>query len=450
MVAMDSELLAGRYELVAPVGKGATGEVWRGLDRLLRRPVAIKLVDLVSARDPAMSDRFRREGVAIAGVSHDSIVKVYDTGTDEHRGWLVMELLSGPNLNALVKESGPLGYAVGMPLLARVAEGLQAAHDAGITHRDVKPANIVLDAPMAPDGTKPDLNSYPERGRPVLVDFGIAHIVDDAGTQLTRPATAIGTAAYMSPEQARGQQVSSASDVYSLGCVAYHVFLGRPPFTGESSLAVAHAQAFDAPVPLAELSPDVPPALDTLVARMLDKDPTRRPTARDVADELRLIAAEPQMAPTVALAATRTALLADADPPAGFRHAGRWSVGLLIVGLVVALAYSWFARDLPTPTPGATVTMTTTATQSTQTPTRSTTIRSSGAPSSLLPSVTSQSPTASVPTGTGATTSAPATTASQAPTSAPPGQGPSAAPTTAAPTTSLPVSQPSQIATPAG
>lgn len=396
---MEAEVLAGRYELRELVGKGATGRVWQGFDTLLQRAVAIKLVDFEGARDPAVAERFRREGVAIAALNIDVIVKVFDTGADARRGWLVMELLSGPNLNTLVKEQGPLSYEVGMPLLARVAGGLQAAHDAGVTHRDVKPANIVMDAPARVDGTRPDLMTHPGAGRPVLVDFGIARIVDEAGSQLTRPATAIGTAAYMSPEQARGRTTGPASDVYSLACVAYHIFLGRPPFVADNSLAVAHAQAFDAPVPLAELSPDAPPALDTLLARMLSKNPGARPSAREVAAELRAISADPKMAPTVALSpqaaavmgtaaptllmdevTARTPTVVPAMPPArpvsamppmsvprpdgpsqrGFHNAGRWLVGLLIVAMLAGLVYLWLNREPQAP-PDPTVTLTTTS-----------------------------------------------------------------------------------------
>lgn len=455
MSAMDAELLAGRYELVEAIGKGATGRVWRGLDTLLLRPVAIKVVDLEGARDPAMAERFRREGIAIAGVSHDSIVKVFDTGTDDERGWLVMELLSGPNCNDLVKGNGPISFAVGMPLLARVADGLQAAHDVGITHRDVKPANIVLDAPPAADGAQPDLLHHPEAGRPVLVDFGIAHIVDEAGLQLTRPATAIGTAAYMSPEQARGQRSGPASDVYSLACVAYHLFLGRPPFVAPSSLAVAHSQAFDTPVPLAELSPDAPPALDTLLTRMLAKDATVRPSAREVAAELRAITLDPTMAPSVPLPAPPTQALApealtavlpetpsaEAVPqelaaPDGsqipypalvetapsterssFHNAGRWLVGLLIVALVAALAYSWMRRSEPPPQP-PTVTLTTTQTATSHVPVTQPPPEPAPSSSILIGGPVTQAPPATVPTRTGAqpsSTAAPTPTTSEPP-----------------------------------
>ncbi len=256
-----------------------------------------------------------------------------------------------------------------MPLLAAVADGLQAAHDAGITHRDVKPANIVLDAAPDADGTMVDLFSEPSKGRPVLVDFGIAHLVDKAASQLTRPATAIGTAAYMSPEQARGQRVTSASDVYSLACVAYFLFLGRPPFLADTSLAVAHAQAFDTPTPLIELSPDAPPALDALLARMLAKDPKKRPTASEVADELRAISVDPTRDSGLpALPPEAPAGVAPVNGENGFRNAGRWLVALLVLGLMAALAYSWLNTREPVTTPGPTVTVTTTATHTTEAP----------------------------------------------------------------------------------
>lgn len=348
---MAQELLADRYELVSSVGKGATGQVWRASDTLLKRAVAVKMVDLEGAKDPAMAQRFRREGIAIAGLNNQSIVKVFDTGTTEDSGWLVMELLAGPNFNALVRDHGPVTYAAGLPLLAQVADGLQAAHDAGITHRDVKPANIVLDAPPAADGTLPDLMSNPQNGRPVLVDFGIAQIVDEAGTQLTRPATAIGTAAYMSPEQARGQNAGPASDVYSLACVAYHLLLGRPPFTATSSLAVAHSQAFDTPPSLLELAPDAPPALDALLRSMLAKNPDERPSAHEVAVEMRAIAADPTMQSTLQIdavagenigAAARRGI---ADTTESVADKGRRANPTLIAAIVllvlVAAALAW-------------------------------------------------------------------------------------------------------------
>lgn len=380
---MAQDLLADRYELVSSVGKGATGEVWRATDTLLKRAVAVKLVDLEGAKDPAMAQRFRREGIAIAGLNNQSIVKVFDTGTTADRGWLVMELLSGPNFNALVRDHGPVTYAVGLPLLAQVADGLQAAHDAGITHRDVKPANIVLDAPAAADGTLPDLMTSPENGRPVLVDFGIAQIVDEAGTQLTRPATAIGTAAYMSPEQARGQTAGPASDVYSLACVTYHLLLGRPPFTATSSLAVAHSQAFDTPPSLLELAPDAPAALDALLRRMLAKKPEDRPTAAEVAAEMRAIAADPTMPATLQIDAVaddtdpvpaRRGLVDDPDlatTRARRPRATLIAAVVMIALLAAALLWTWWADGTsPTPT-GSSPASTVVTTQTVETTTHS-------------------------------------------------------------------------------
>lgn len=372
------QLLDNRYELRSQVGKGATGAVWNAYDTLLRRIVAIKLVELEGSRDPEMSERFRREGIAIAGINHPGIVRVYDAGTDATRGWLVMDLLNGPNLTQLVNAHGPLPHRVGVPLLAKVASALQAAHDAGITHRDVKPANIVLNHPR-----DVDLYAHPELGQPTLVDFGIARIVDEAGRQLTRPATAIGTAAYMSPEQARGQQVGSESDVYSLGCVAYYLLSSRPPFEAESSVAVAHAQAFDKPEPLIDRVEDIPPALDAFVARMLAKDPANRPSAREVADEFTAIVADPSRPAdymdqaTISMPAHATVTDENAlvdpyepvPPPEGRRPvsksriAMRIFIGVLFAVLVAALVWSWSRPYDAQPASTITMTHTTTATQ---------------------------------------------------------------------------------------
>ena len=464
MEAMDSGLLADRYELLETVGKGATGEVWKANDTLLERVVAIKLVQIEGARDPAMAERFRREGVAIAALSHPAIVQVFDTGTDERRGWLVMELLTGPNTSALIKERGPVSFAVGLPLLAQVASGLQAAHDQGVTHRDVKPANIVLHASPDADGTLPDLMDHPELGRPVLVDFGIARLVDESGTQLTRPATAIGTAAYMSPEQARGQQVDPPSDVYSLACVAYHLFLGRPPFLAESSLAIAHAQAFDQPTPMIELDPSTPPALNTLLLRMLSKDPATRPTAAEVSGELLAIAADPQMAPTVPLDEPAPEPAADLEAvpsappeapptPRAMRHAGRILIWLLLFSMAIALAYSWLRPDPPAP-PNATVTMVSTAVQ-THTVSPGGLTEPPSTP--LVPPVTEPPPSTAAPT-TGPTSQAsapPATQPTNPPASEPATTSTAAATTSAgipinsaAPTTAEPPAPPPTSAAP--
>lgn len=359
---MEPELIAERYRLERQIGKGAVGEVWEAYDLLLQRTVAIKVVDLDANKDPAIAERFRREGIAVAGLDDPHIVKVYDTGVDANLAYLVMQLLNGPNLATLVRERGPVSYAVGIPLLAKVAAGLQAAHDINIAHRDVKPANIVLDAEPVADGTLPDLLDHPEFGHPTLVDFGIARLINATGAELTGSSTAIGTAAYMSPEQATGSSIGTASDVYSLGCVAYFLLLGRPPFTAETSVAVAHAQVYDEPVPLIELSPDAPPALDALITDMLAKDPADRPSAREVSKQMLAIAADPQMSPS------KISRAGDSTPPEAaatatrvpMRRAGQIMIIVLIVLLSAGLVYVWARpRTVPAPSPTVTLTQTT-------------------------------------------------------------------------------------------
>lgn len=370
-----NDIIADRYELIERIGHGATGEVWRGTDTLLQREVAIKLVQLEGAKDPAIRERFRREGVVIAGLNHPGVVKVFDAGADEERGWLVMEMLHGPDLHTLVEHTGPLDYRIALPILAGVADGLAAAHQAGITHRDVKPANIML---HADEGTA-DLFSRPESGRATVIDFGIARIMDEATRELTRPATAIGTAAYMSPEQAMAKKVGSQSDIYSLGCVAFYVLSGRPPFLGDSAVAVARAQAFDPPPLLRDLAPGIPEALSALIDQILAKSPRARPDGRMVRDAFQAIAADPSLViDTGSLEATRPTALAAmstgdsttmtdlaANPRPKYRP---WLIGTFVVVLALIGLMAWSLTRKPAneePTPTITMTQTTTATSST-------------------------------------------------------------------------------------
>lgn len=281
-----AELDNGRYQLVERVGAGSIGQVWRARDLTLQREVAIKTVNLATSADPSTEARFRREAVATAGLDHPNVVQIYDSGVDGHTAFLVMEFLRGPNLQTLVNREGPIPFDEAVPLLAQVAAGLGAAHAIGVTHRDVKPANVVLDSDSL-------------QATPKLVDFGIARLNDQGATALTSTMTAIGSAAYMSPEQASGERVNSASDIYSLGCLMTTVVTGHPPFPGESPIAVARAQVYDTPTPLSQLRADCPPALDALVAALLAKDPAARPDAKQTEDALRAIAADPAAPPTI-------------------------------------------------------------------------------------------------------------------------------------------------------
>ena len=283
MGAMTPDLLADRYELTARLAGGGMGQVWRGRDRVLQRIVAIKTVDL-SGQDQTAKERFRREAVATAGLSTPQVVQVYDAGFDGDTAFLVMELLTGPSLSELIHAEGPLAVGEALRVAQEVTRGLLAAHRIGVVHRDIKPGNVMFH--------ENDIK---------LVDFGIAQLSENAGATLTAPATALGTAAYMSPEQASGRGATAASDWYALGCLLTTMLTGKPPFTGEA-LAVANQQINATPPRLSARRPDVPPALDELVARLLDKDPARRPSGEQVQQQLRTLAVDPG-APTV-LAAT--------------------------------------------------------------------------------------------------------------------------------------------------
>ncbi len=402
-----AELDNGRYQLVERVGAGSIGQVWRARDLTLQREVAIKTVNLATSADPSTEARFRREAVATAGLDHPNVVQIYDSGVDGHTAFLVMEFLRGPNLQSLINREGPIPFKDAVPLLAQVAAGLGAAHAIGVTHRDVKPANVVLDSDSL-------------QATPKLVDFGIARLNDQGATALTSTMTAIGSAAYMSPEQASGERVNSASDLYSLGCLMTTVITGHPPFPGESPIAVARAQVYDTPTPLRELRADCPIALDALVAALLAKNPADRPDAKQTEAALRAIAADPDAPPMVerppvppeansltreltptltgqpaeaAATSTRTGSLVpatlqpadEATPgstgptppqPAKKSVSGRTRriiiavVVLLILAIAVWLAWAQGRREVPA-TPSSTVTMTEThSATATATPTR--------------------------------------------------------------------------------
>ncbi|MCA1782580.1 MAG: serine/threonine protein kinase [Intrasporangiaceae bacterium] len=268
----DAQILAGRYRLDERIGVGAMGEVWQARDLRLQRDVAVKRVRLDGHVDAAAQARFQREAVAMAGVSHPNVVSVYDAGThsgDDQTAYLVMELLDGPSCADLIAAPRSISLGEVERIGAGVARGLAAAHSAGVVHRDIKPSNVVV-----------------SRGVPKIVDFGIARLEQEATSTLTAPQTAIGTAAYMSPEQALGKPVGPSSDVYSLGALLVALASGSPPFGAANSLAVMRAHVDDPPPSLASLRDDAPPSLVALVDRMLAKAPGDRPTAADVAHVL--------------------------------------------------------------------------------------------------------------------------------------------------------------------
>ncbi|HEX4811473.1 MAG TPA: serine/threonine-protein kinase, partial [Nonomuraea sp.] len=251
--------LAGRYRLLSRLGSGGHGEVWRARDTLLDRVVAVKTVHAGLAGDPAFAARFHAEARSMATVEHPGVVSVFDYGIAEPPGgatpYLVMQYLDGEPLHLLLSRRGRLPAGTTMDLVAQAAEALQAAHDAGVVHRDVKPGNLMI----RHDGTV------------VLTDFGIARTA--AGLGLTATGIVLGTAAYCAPEQAEGAPASPAMDVYALGVVAYECLSGRPPFGGDSAVAVALKHLHEQPPPLPE---DVPEQVAAVVVRALSKNPGDR------------------------------------------------------------------------------------------------------------------------------------------------------------------------------
>jgi eukaryotic-like serine/threonine-protein kinase len=266
-------VLDGRYGLIELIASGGMGEVWRGVDQILGRPVAIKLLSAAHAGDEQFRARFRAEARYAASLSHPGIARVYDYGESSPLGgpYLVMELVNGEPLSAILDREGRLSAEATLDIVSQAARALDVAHNAGIVHRDIKPGNLLITA----DGIAK------------ITDFGIAKAHSAQATQLTATGIVMGTALYVSPEQATGSTVTGASDIYSLGVVAYECLAGHPPFIAEQPLAIAIMHKHD-PVP--QLPFDVPRPVSDLVMSMLAKEPESRPeSARHVADRADVI-----------------------------------------------------------------------------------------------------------------------------------------------------------------
>ncbi|MEW1959884.1 Stk1 family PASTA domain-containing Ser/Thr kinase [Kineococcus sp. NPDC059986] len=274
-------VLGGRYEVGNLLGRGGMAEVHVAQDTRLGRTVAVKLLRSDLARDPSFQARFRREAQAAAGLNHPSIVAVYDTGSDhltEHGGgrvelpWIVMEYVEGRTLRDMLRTDHPLAITDALSYTEGVLGALEYSHRMGIVHRDIKPANVMITP----------------AGEVKVMDFGIARAVSDSSATLTQTSAVMGTAQYLSPEQARGEQVDSRSDLYSTGCLLYEILTGRPPFTGDAPVAVAYQHVSEQPRPPSALVPDIPPAVDHVVLMALSKDREHRyQSAGDFADDLR-------------------------------------------------------------------------------------------------------------------------------------------------------------------
>lgn len=294
-------MLAGRYRLVRRVATGGMGTIHDAVDVRLGRRVAVKILKPEYADDPRFVERFTREARAAAGLTHPHIAQVFDSGHDAGQYFIVMEYVDGDDLGRMLSQQTRLAPARAARIAAQVCSALAAAHTVGIVHRDVKPGNVLL-APG--DQVK-------------LTDFGIAQTQGQAA--LTGTGLVLGTADYLSPEQAAGQTATPASDIYSAGIVLFEMLTGAVPFVGASPVAVAHDHLTRPVPPVRDPAPDVPPRLAAVVERATAKDPNRRfPDAAAMEAELRHgLEATRERAPTAMLPAPTRAL---APPAAGGRH----------------------------------------------------------------------------------------------------------------------------------
>ncbi|WP_329149136.1 Stk1 family PASTA domain-containing Ser/Thr kinase [Streptomyces sp. NBC_01456] len=264
--------LGGRYELGSVLGRGGMAEVYLAHDTRLGRTVAVKTLRVDLARDPSFQARFRREAQSAASLNHPSIVAVYDTGEDYVDGvsipYIVMEYVDGSTLRELLHSGRKLLPERSLEMTTGVLQALEYSHRAGIVHRDIKPANVMLT----------------RTGQVKVMDFGIARAMGDAGMTMTQTAAVIGTAQYLSPEQAKGEQVDARSDLYSTGCLLYELLTVRPPFVGDSPVAVAYQHVREEPQKPSNFDPEITPEMDAIVLKALVKDPDYRYQS---ADEMR-------------------------------------------------------------------------------------------------------------------------------------------------------------------
>ena len=307
-------VLGGRYELGRIIGRGGMALVSQARDLRLGRDVAIKELRTDLAGDPTFQARFRREAQAAAGLNHPNIVSVYDTGEEMDPQsqtpvpYIVMELVQGRTLRDILRDGRKILPRRALEFTVGVLEALAYSHKSGIIHRDIKPANVMLTS----------------TGIVKVMDFGIARAVSDTSSTMTQTAAVIGTAQYLSPEQARGESVDARSDLYSTGCLLYELLVGRPPFQGDSPVSVAYQHVRERPVPPSQLDPEVTSAMDAVVLKALAKNPDDRyPDAEAMRDDVTrilegrpVLAGPPLAAPGVTSANQPTEVMATIAAPA--------------------------------------------------------------------------------------------------------------------------------------
>src|ERR1700684_70080 len=250
-------IIDGRYRVLSRLGSGGMAEVYLAEDQLLGRQVAVKVLHQHFAEDQEFVERFRREASSAAALSHQNIVGIFDRGEWNGTYYIAMEYVAGRSLKSIVRDDGALDPATAIDIVVQILRGARFAHKRGVVHRDLKPHNVILD----------------EEGRARVTDFGIARA---GASEMTLTGSIMGTAQYLSPEQAQGHTVSGRSDLYAVGIILYELLTGVVPFDGETAVAIAFKQVSAEPRPPSELQPGVSRALDAVVLRALAKDPAQR------------------------------------------------------------------------------------------------------------------------------------------------------------------------------
>jgi eukaryotic-like serine/threonine-protein kinase len=334
---MEGSVIDGRYRVLRRLGSGGMADVWLGEDSHLQRELALKILHRRFAQDREFVERFRREAESAAGLQHPNVVAVYDRGEFEGTYYIAMQYVEGPTLKQLVESGLTTDQAV--PLIRQVLEASRFAHRHGVVHRDLKPQNVIVDA----------------EGKALVTDFGIAR----AGvSEITQTGSVMGTPHYLSPEQAQGFDVTSVSDLYSIGVILYEALTGRVPFEGESAVAVAMKQVSEVPLRPSSIEPRVSPALDAVVMRALEKEPGKRFQSAD-AFIVALDAAmkEPEASGSTAAFAPLPPVVATPveEDSEEERRRKKWLwpalVGAILLGILVGLALT---RDTTTEVPNVT------------------------------------------------------------------------------------------------
>ena len=386
MTGQFPKILAGRYEIREMIGRGGMAEVHLGYDRRLSRIIAIKLLRSDIAGDPTFQARFRREAQSAAALNHPSIVSVYDSGEEQVTTpngavrsvpYIVMEYVEGHTVREFLGEGEAVPIPEAVEIVTGVLDALEYSHRAGIIHRDIKPGNIMLTS----------------TGAVKVMDFGIARAVEDSAATVTQTHAVVGTAQYLSPEQARGEVVDARSDLYSAGCLLYELLTGKPPFTGDSAVAIAYQHVREIPRPPSAVAADVPESLDRVVLKALAKNRDDRyqdashmradllaaarglsvsaPSAESwSAPAPAMAAGSPSPAPAPAPPAPPAPPMArrTRTPPAAAESEGsrgssrRWGVWVLLILVLIAagagigMLIKNATAGRPAPTPSATVT----------------------------------------------------------------------------------------------